>query len=124
MARLAGAILRLVEGEEAVGPQGVRLTTRYTHRQLASMIGANREATTRALGGERMAMTLGRRVAVLVVTALMALTMVAGPVVLAADASAKPDGGKNSGWGDGNGGGKNHPKKETAAGATSVSDPL
>jgi CRP/FNR family cyclic AMP-dependent transcriptional regulator len=26
-----------------------RLLTRYTHRQLASMIGANREATTRAL---------------------------------------------------------------------------
>jgi CRP/FNR family cyclic AMP-dependent transcriptional regulator len=49
-ARLASAILRLVEGKGVVGPQGVMLTTRYTHRQLASMIGANREATTRALG--------------------------------------------------------------------------
>jgi hypothetical protein len=55
-----------------------------------------------------MAMTLGRRIAVLVVTALMALMMVAGPVASAADAGAKPDGGKNRGWGDGNGGGKVH----------------
>jgi CRP/FNR family transcriptional regulator, cyclic AMP receptor protein len=48
--RLAGAILRLVEGEGVVGPEGVRLPTPYTHAQLASMIGANREATTRAMG--------------------------------------------------------------------------
>jgi hypothetical protein len=33
-----------------------------------------------------MAMSLGCRIAVLVVTALMALTMVAGPVASAADA--------------------------------------
>lgn len=32
---------------------GRRLPTRYTHRQLASMIGANREAVTRALKGLR-----------------------------------------------------------------------
>ena len=57
-----------------------------------------------------MAMNLGRRIAVLVVTALMALMMVAGPVASAADAGAKEDG-KNRGWGDGNGGGKDHPKK-------------
>jgi hypothetical protein len=56
-----------------------------------------------------MAMTLGRRIAVLVVTALMALMMVAGPVASAADAGAKEDG--KRGWGDGNGGGKDHPKK-------------
>jgi CRP/FNR family transcriptional regulator len=49
-ARLAGAILRLVEGEGVMGRQGARLPTRYTHRQLGSMIGANREAVTRALG--------------------------------------------------------------------------
>ena len=49
-ARLASAILRLVEGEGEVGPEGASLPTPYTHRQLASMIGANREATTRALG--------------------------------------------------------------------------
>jgi CRP/FNR family transcriptional regulator, cyclic AMP receptor protein len=48
--RLASAILRLVEGEGVMGPEGERLLTRYTHWQLASMIGANREAATRALG--------------------------------------------------------------------------
>ena len=36
-----------------MGPEGERLTTRYTYAQLASMIGANREATTRALGALR-----------------------------------------------------------------------
>ena len=55
-----------------------------------------------------MAMTLGRRIAVLVITILMALTMVAGPVASGADAGPKPDGGKNSGWGDGNCGGRFH----------------
>ncbi len=49
-ARLAGAIVRLVEGEGVMGLEGARLPTRYTHRQLGSMIGANREAVTRALG--------------------------------------------------------------------------
>ena len=49
-ARLAGAILRLTEGEGLMCRDGARLPTPYTHRQLASMIGANREATTRALG--------------------------------------------------------------------------
>ncbi len=64
-----------------------------------------------------MAMSLGRRIAVLVVTALMALMMVAGPVASAADADhlAKSEG-KNSGWGDGNGHGKGHPKKNKGGG--------
>ena len=48
-ARLASAILRLVEGEGVMGTEGGWLPTRYTHQQLASMIGANREAITRAL---------------------------------------------------------------------------
>ena len=48
--RLASAILRLVEGEGVMGPEGGWLPTRYTHAQLASMIEANREATTRAFG--------------------------------------------------------------------------
>jgi hypothetical protein len=38
------------------------------------------------------------------------------PVVSATNASAKPDGGKNSGWGDSNGGGKTHPKKYRGSG--------
>ena len=52
-ARLAGAILRLVESEGVMGREGARLPTRYTHRQLGSMIGANREAVTRAMGKPR-----------------------------------------------------------------------
>jgi CRP/FNR family cyclic AMP-dependent transcriptional regulator len=52
-ARLAGAILRLGESEGVMGREGVRLQTPYTHAQLASIIGANREATTRALGALR-----------------------------------------------------------------------
>ncbi len=52
-ARLAGAILRLVESEGVMGREGPKLPTPYTHEQLASMIGANREATTRALGALR-----------------------------------------------------------------------
>jgi hypothetical protein len=57
---------------------------------------------------ESMAMTLSRRIAVLVVTILMALTMVAGPVASGADAGPKKDGGKNNGWGNGNAGGQGH----------------
>ena len=67
-----------------------------------------------------MAMSLGRRIAVLVVTALMAMMMVAGPVASAADAGTKPDGGKNRGWGDGDGGGKTHPKNNGGPGGGGV----
>jgi CRP/FNR family cyclic AMP-dependent transcriptional regulator len=48
--RLASQILRLVESEGVVTREGYRIPTRYTHRQLATMIGANREAVTRAFG--------------------------------------------------------------------------
>jgi CRP/FNR family transcriptional regulator, cyclic AMP receptor protein len=48
--RLASQILRLVEGEGLVTPEGYKIPTRYTHQQLATMIGANREAVTRAFG--------------------------------------------------------------------------
>lgn len=48
-ARLASMLLMLVEAEGVVVPEdGYRIPTRYTHSQIASMIGANREATTRA----------------------------------------------------------------------------
>lgn len=53
-ARLASLLLKLVVHEGVVISDGSRrLPTRYTHRQLASMIGANREAVTRALKGLR-----------------------------------------------------------------------
>ena len=48
-ARLASQILRLVESEGVVTPEGYKIATRYTHQQLATMIGAKREATTRAI---------------------------------------------------------------------------
>ena len=55
-ARLAGLLLRLSEREDAMaGNGGRRIATRYTHRQLASMVGSNREAVTRALGVLRKA---------------------------------------------------------------------
>jgi CRP-like cAMP-binding protein len=47
--RLASQILRLVESEGVVTREGYTILTRYTHQQLGSMIGANREAVTRAL---------------------------------------------------------------------------
>ena len=49
-ARLASMLLLLVEGQGVVTPEGYRIPTRYTHRQIASMIGANRESTTRGFG--------------------------------------------------------------------------
>jgi CRP/FNR family transcriptional regulator len=47
-ARLAGVLLMLVESEGVMTPDGPMIPTRYTHHQLASMIGSNREAVTRA----------------------------------------------------------------------------
>ena len=49
LARLAGLIYMLVEGVGVMTPEGPMLPTRYTQAQLASMIGANREAVTRAI---------------------------------------------------------------------------
>jgi CRP/FNR family cyclic AMP-dependent transcriptional regulator len=50
-ARLAGLILSLSEHQGVVmGDGSRRISTRYTHQQLAGMVGSNREAITRALG--------------------------------------------------------------------------
>ena len=46
--RLAGLIYMLVEGVGVMTPEGPMIPTRYTHKQLSSMIGSNREAVTRA----------------------------------------------------------------------------
>ena len=55
-ARLAILILGLSEHEVTTTAHGGRMIpTRYTHQQLASMVGSNREALTRALGGLRKA---------------------------------------------------------------------
>jgi CRP/FNR family cyclic AMP-dependent transcriptional regulator len=51
IARLASQILRLLEGEGVVDPQGSQmLPTAYTHEELGTMIGAERPAVTRAFG--------------------------------------------------------------------------
>jgi CRP/FNR family transcriptional regulator, cyclic AMP receptor protein len=49
-ARLASLILFLVESEGVQIPGEIRIPTRYTHDHLGTMIGANREAVTRAFG--------------------------------------------------------------------------
>ena len=49
-ARLASMLLSLVESQGVVTPEGYRISTRYTHQQIATMIGASRESTTRAFG--------------------------------------------------------------------------
>jgi CRP/FNR family cyclic AMP-dependent transcriptional regulator len=48
-ARLANLILRLSTSEGIMSREGIRIPTPYTHRQLGSMIGAHREAVTRAM---------------------------------------------------------------------------
>ena len=55
-ARLAGLILSLCEHQGVVTGDGNHMIpTRYTHKQLASMVGSNREAITRAFGRLRKA---------------------------------------------------------------------
>ncbi|HJQ28328.1 MAG TPA: Crp/Fnr family transcriptional regulator, partial [Rubrobacter sp.] len=49
-ARLASLILFLVETEGVRRPGEIRIPTTYTHQHLGTMIGANREAVTRAFG--------------------------------------------------------------------------
>src|ERR671917_58589 len=49
-ARLASLILFLIESEGVQVPGEIRVPTRYTHEHLGTMIGANREAVTRAFG--------------------------------------------------------------------------
>jgi CRP/FNR family transcriptional regulator len=50
-ARLASLILTLVDSEGLVAPENrVKIPTHYTHQHLGTMVGANREAVTRAFG--------------------------------------------------------------------------
>ena len=50
-ARLASLILRLSENQgPVIGEGGRRIPSHYTHQQLASLVGSNREAVTRAFG--------------------------------------------------------------------------
>jgi CRP-like cAMP-binding protein len=49
-ARLANLILLLSEGEGVKTRQDIKIPHHYTHERLGTMIGANREAVTRAFG--------------------------------------------------------------------------
>jgi CRP-like cAMP-binding protein len=50
LSRLAGQVLRLLEGEGVVDRRGgYRLPAAYTHEELGAMVGAGRVAVTRAL---------------------------------------------------------------------------
>lgn len=49
-ARLANLILLLGEGEGVMTRQDIKIPQHYTHERLGTMIGANREAVTRAFG--------------------------------------------------------------------------
>ncbi len=49
--RLAGLLYMLVESAGVISKEGPMIPTRYTHQQLGSMIGSNREAVTRAFAG-------------------------------------------------------------------------
>ena len=53
-ARLARLLLQLVAQEGVMTPEGPTIPTHYTHRQLASMVGASRESVTRAFTKLRM----------------------------------------------------------------------
>lgn len=48
-ARLASLFLRLLESEGVVSREGVGIRTRYTHEQLAAMVGSKRVAVSRAM---------------------------------------------------------------------------
>ena len=54
-ARLANLVLQLVEEQGVRTTEGYRIPVRYTHQQLGTMIGANREAVTRAFSRLREA---------------------------------------------------------------------
>jgi CRP/FNR family transcriptional regulator len=47
-ARLASFVLQLIESEGVVTREGYKIPTRYTHRQLAAVIGSKRETVTKS----------------------------------------------------------------------------
>ncbi len=80
-ARLAGLILELVETQGIRDSVGYKIPTRYTHQQLGTMIGANREAVTRAFTRFREAGTVEVRRRYIHVEDLDALKVVAAGTV-------------------------------------------
>ncbi len=60
-ARLASLVLRLVEEQGIRTGEGYKIPVRYTHQQLGTMIGTNREAVTRAFSRLREAAAVQTR---------------------------------------------------------------
>jgi CRP/FNR family transcriptional regulator, cyclic AMP receptor protein len=80
-ARLAGLLLRLSERKDTMAGDGERrIPARYTHRLLASMVGSNREAVTRAFGVLRKAGAVQTRERQIYVTDAAALAYFAEAV--------------------------------------------
>ena len=77
-ARLASLILFLVESEGVKRPGEIRIPTSYTHEHLGTMIGANREAVTRAFGHLQDEGALQIRRRLIYVEDLVALQRTAG----------------------------------------------
>jgi CRP/FNR family cyclic AMP-dependent transcriptional regulator len=66
-ARLASQVLELIDAEGVASAEGYLVPTRYTHEQLASMIGANRVSVSRAFAELRergIVESRGRRIVV------------------------------------------------------------
>jgi CRP/FNR family transcriptional regulator, cyclic AMP receptor protein len=89
-ARLSGLILELVEGQGVRTGDGYKIPTRYTHQQLGTMIGANREAVTRAFARLRDADVVELRRRYVHVKNLELLRRAAEGVVLAGGDGAGP----------------------------------
>jgi len=77
-ARLASLILFLIKSEGVQAPGEIRLPTRYTHEHLGTMVGANREAVTRAFGKLQDEGTLQIRRRIIYVEDVGALERAAG----------------------------------------------
>jgi CRP/FNR family cyclic AMP-dependent transcriptional regulator len=89
-ARLASLILFLVESEGVQIPGKIRIPTSYTHEHLGTMIGANREAVTRAFGRlqDEGALQLRRRL--IYVDDVEALERAAGRLLLEEGGAESP----------------------------------
>jgi CRP/FNR family cyclic AMP-dependent transcriptional regulator len=72
-ARLASQILELIEAEGVASAEGYLVPTRYTHEQLASMMGANRVSVSRAFAELRQRGIVERKGRRIVVKDLEAL---------------------------------------------------
>jgi CRP/FNR family cyclic AMP-dependent transcriptional regulator len=77
-ARLAGIIMLLVESEGVRSGTGYRIPAHHTHQDLGDMIGANREAVTRAFGVLQDEGVVELRRRLIYVRDLEALTRLAG----------------------------------------------